>query len=273
MTQRMRTEKITEADPLDDFELHRFTHNGDTRPVYRKGEGPGIVVISEVPGITPYVADFARRVVDAGFTVAMPDILGKAGKPQSKTYQARVLASACISREFSVLAGRGTSPIVTWLRGLARDLHERCGGPGVGAIGMCLTGNFALAMAVDPELLAPVLSQPSLPLLPHQRSELHISDEDLAEVKRRVADEGLQVMGLRFRRDAACPGARFDRLQDELGDGFIRVELDPGDANPRGRPMPPHSVVTTDCIDADGEPTHAALQQVLDLFRRRLTPA
>ncbi len=270
---RMRTEPATEHDPLDDFALDRFTHDGETRAVHRAGTGPGVVVISEVPGITPYVADFARRVVDAGFTVAMPDIMGTAGRPQTLPYMGAVIARACVSREFAVFAGGGSSPIVTWLRALARDLHARCGGPGVGAIGMCLTGNFALAMAVDDELLAPVLSQPSLPVLPHQRRELHISDEDLAVVRRRCEQDGLEVLGLRFRRDPLCPGARFDRLSQELGDAFVRVELDPASANPRGRPNPPHSVVTTDCIDADGEPTQAALEQVLDLFRRRLATA
>lgn len=267
---RMRTDRVAEPDDLHDFARDHFTARGATRTVYRAGEGPGVVVISEVPGITPYVADFARRVVDAGFTVAMPDIMGTAGRPQSPAYMGAVIARACVSREFAVFAARRTSPIVVWLRALARDLHARCGGPGVGAIGMCLTGNFALAMAVDPEMMAPVLSQPSLPVLPHQRRALHVADADLATVRQRVRDEGLEVLGLRFRRDRLCPGARFDRLEDELGDGFVRVDLDPADANPRGRPMPPHSVVTTGCIDREGEPTHAALQQVLALFRRKL---
>ncbi len=270
---RMRTEKVTEHDALDDFTLDHFTHDGETGPVYRGGEGPGVVVISEVPGITPYVADFARRVIDAGFTVAMPDIMGRAGKPESPPYMGQVIAKVCVSREFAVFAARGTSPIVHWLRALARDLHERCGGPGVGAIGMCLTGNFALAMSVDPQMMAPVLSQPALPFQPTQRRSLHISDEDLAVVKGRVRNEGLEVLGLRFTRDPLCPGARFDRLQEELGDGFIRVEIDSADRNTRGRPIPAHSVVTTDCIDEDGEPTQAALERVLDLFRRKLNPA
>ncbi len=273
LAMRMRTQPVTQHDDLSDFALDHFTDEGETGPVHRAGEGPGVVVISEVPGITPYVADFARRVVDAGFTVAMPDIMGRAGKPQNPLYMGQVIAKACVSREFAVFAGRGTSPIVTWLRALARDLHEQCGGPGVGAIGMCLTGNFALAMAVDPQMMAPVLSQPSLPVGPVGRRQLHISDEDLATVRRRVREEGLEVMGLRFKRDPLCPGRRFDRLEEELGDGFIRVELDPADANPRGRPLPPHSVVTTDCTDVEGEPTHQALEQVLDLFRRRLAPA
>lgn len=269
----MRTEKVTEWDRLEDFELDHFTFEGETGPVYRAGEGPGVVVISEIPGITPYVADFARRVIEAGFTVAMPDIIGKAGKPSSQAYQARSGIEACISRMFNVWAANKSSPIITWLRALARDLHAQCGGAGVGAIGMCLTGNFALAMAVDDELMAPVLSQPSLPFNPLERNGLHITPSDLARVKQRVADDGLEVLGLRFAGDPMCPGGRFDRLQEELGDGFIRVEIPNASRNPRGGPIPPHSVVTTDCIDRPGEPTHEALERVLQLFRDKLVVA
>ncbi len=71
------------VDPLDDFDRDTFTSRGVTHPVYRKGSGPGVVVVTEVPGITPQVADFARRVVDDGFTVAMPDLFGDAGRPMA----------------------------------------------------------------------------------------------------------------------------------------------------------------------------------------------
>lgn len=261
-------------DRLEDFEHDRFTFEGETKRVFRKGEGPGVVVITEVPGITPEVADFARRVVDAGFTVAMPSVLGTPGRPKSLGYIASSMTRACVSREFTVLARGESSAVTVWLRALARDLHERCGGPGVGAVGMCLTGNFALAMAIDPWLKAPVLSQPSLPLpvSPKHRRDLHLSDRDLATVKQRVTDENLPIIGLRFEGDQSCPRARFDRLEEEFGDAFIRVELPDSTANPRGRPYPPHSVLTTDLIDEPGEPTRDALDQVLDLFRRQLQP-
>jgi len=262
---------VVRPDPLSDFSADTFTHAGQDKRVFRKGEGPGVVVITEIPGITPYVADFARTVVDAGFTVAMPDLFGEAGRPISPGYMASSMARACISAEFKVLAARGTSPVVGWLRALGKDLHERCGGPGVGAIGMCLTGNFALAMAIDDHLLAPVLSQPSLPIgqLPSQRRGLHISDADLATVKQRAA-AGLPILGMRFQGDPLCTKARFDRLEQEFGDAFIRVELPRSSRNPRGKPVPPHSVVTTDLIDEPGQPTRGALDQVLALFKRQL---
>lgn len=269
----MRTRGVSQWDDLDDFDRDSFTFEGSTKDVFRKGSGPGVVVITEIPGITPYVADFARRVVDDGFTVAMPDIIGTPGKPPGMAYMAQSGIQACISREFQVWAANASSPIIVWLRALARDLHERCGGPGVGAIGMCLTGNFALAMSVDDELLAPVLSQPSLPLGGLNRSGMHISPEDLQTVKRRTQQDGLEVIGLRFRQDPLCAKSKFDRLERELGDAFIRVELENADANPRGRPIPPHSVLTTDCIDEPGQKTQQALEQVLDLFHRKLDGA
>lgn len=262
-------------DPLDDFTRDTFTWQGATHPVFRKGEGPGVVVISEVPGITPEVAGFARHVVDAGFTVAMPDLIGVAGRPASLPYMGGSIVRACISREFTMFARGRASAVTDWLRALGRDLHERAGGPGIGAIGMCLTGGFALAMAVDPVMLAPVLSQPSLPVpvTPWHARDLGISDDALRTVKQRCEDEDLCVLGLRFRGDALSPGARFERLADELGDHFVGIQIEPRHANPANRPLPPHSVVTNDLVDAPGEPTHEARERVLQLFRDRLQPA
>lgn len=262
-------------DPLTDFDRDTFTWQGTTHPVFRAGTGPGVVVISEVPGITPEVAGFARHVVDAGFTVAMPDLFGEAGRSKSLPYMGSTIARACISREFTLFARRRASAVTEWLRALGRDLHERAGGPGIGAVGMCLTGGFALAMAVDPVLLAPVLSQPSLPfpLTPRHARDLGISDDDLRTVKQRCEDEDLCVLGLRFRGDALSPGARFERLADELGDHFVGIQIAPRHANPANRPLPPHSVVTNDLIDEPGEPTYEARERVLQLFRERLQPA
>lgn len=260
---------------LDGFDADHFTHDGETKRVFRGGVGPGVLVITEMPGITPEVVDFARRVVDAGFTVAMPDLFGDAGRPASTPYIVSSITKACVSREFTAFARGRASPVTEWLRVLGRDLHERAGGPGIGAIGMCFTGGFALALAVDDHLLAPVLSQPSLPfpVTRGHRRDLGISDDQLATVKQRCEAEDLCIVGLRFHKDPTSPSARFRRLEQEFGEHFVGIEIDPKHANPRGRPNPPHSVVTTDCIDEPGEPTHEALERVLDLFRTRLAAA
>lgn len=259
---------------LEGFEPFPFTHAGETLDVYRGGTGPGIVVMHEIPGITPEVARFGRRVKDAGFTVFMPHMFGTVGKAFSIPYVLGQMTRACISREFTVLAQRESSPITDWLRALCRHAHAECGGPGVGAIGMCLTGNFALALMVDEAVMAPVLSQPSLPfpLSKAHKQALHVSDVALAEVKRR-AGAGCPVLGMRFTHDPLCPGERFERLRDELGGAFEAIEIDSGPGNRHGIKRTAHSVVTVDLVDREGHPTHAALERVLGFFRERLRPA
>ena len=259
---------------LAGFDSFAFTHDGATRTTYTRGDGPGVVVMHEIPGITPEVKRFAEIVADDGFRVYLPHMFGTPEKPLSNGYAMGQMARACISREFSVLARGESSPITDWLRALCRRAHEDCGGPGVGAIGMCLTGNFALSLMVDEAVMAPVLSQPSLPfpLSADHRRALHLSDADLEVVKKR-ARQGCGVLGLRFTADPLCPPERFERLRQELGeDGFEGIEIDSGPGNPHGYGRTAHSVVTTELVDDAGHPTQQALQRVLALFRERLKP-
>lgn len=263
-------------DPLDDFEKTTFTHDEKTRDIFRTGSGPAVIVMSEIPGITPKVAAFARMVAGIGCTAVMPHLMGEPGRdpaPDGKPssgYMVQSVVPSCISRDFTVWATGKTSPVIDWLRALARSEHERCGGPGVGAIGMCFTGGFALAMATDERLLAPVLSQPSMPFAmgKKRKGTIDISDEDLAIVKDRCA-AGLEVIGMRFKSDRLVPSERFRFLERELGAGFRAIELDDEDANPDPK-MTPHSVVTEHLIDEPGSKTRAAVDEVLDLFRSRL---
>jgi dienelactone hydrolase len=257
---------------LDGFTETAFTHDGVTHPVYRAGSGPGVIVIHEVPGITPLVADFGRRVVDAGFTVAMPSLFGEPGRAMGMPYVMKSFTGACVSREFATWALNRTSPIIEWLRALGRDLHAQTGGPGIGAVGMCLTGGFALAMAVDDDMLAPVLSQPSLPLpLGKERSRgLGISDADLAVVKNRVTTQNLCILGLRFSEDRAVPDARWARYHEEFGDNFIAVDIDSTSGNPHGIKKGAHSVLTEHLVDEPGHPSKDALDRVLAFFHDKL---
>src|SRR4051812_40164430 len=151
------------AEALTAYTKTEFTYDGKNRAVYRRGSGPAVIVIAEIPGITPKVVEFADAVVDIGCTAVLPHLFGDPGKEPSGAAALQTMAFGCVSREFSTWATGRTSPVIAWLRALAATEHERCGGPGVGAVGMCFTGGFALAMATDPRLLAPVLSQPSLP--------------------------------------------------------------------------------------------------------------
>jgi dienelactone hydrolase len=259
------------SDDLSDFEKFDFAGAGKSRVVFRKGTGPAVIVMAELPGITPKVADFARRVVDIGCTVMMPSLFGEPGADAGTGTYLRTVGPACISREFRAFALRSTTPVSAWLRALAAFAHDECGGPGVGAVGMCFTGGFALGMMVDERLLAPVLSQPSLPLglVSRHKREIGLSPEDLERVRRR-AGEGVEVLGLRFTCDRLVPAERFARLRDELGDSFVGVEIDSSPGNAWDIPKNAHSVLTEHLVDEPGHPTHEALEQVLDLFRTRL---
>ncbi|BDH56050.1 dienelactone hydrolase family protein [Tsukamurella sp. PLM1] len=272
--------KAEAAANLADFTKESFTDAGVTHDLYRKGAGPAVIVIAEIPGITPKVLDFARTLVDAGFTAVLPHLFGvpglDAGNPKKVGVQGMAMAGAslaplCVSKEFTILAVGKSSPVVTWLRALARQEHQRCGGKGVGAVGMCLTGGFALGMAVDDVLLAPVLSQPSMPLgiTASRRRTIDISPQDLDTVKVRCAKQGLKVMGLRFKSDKLVPDERFAFLREQLGDAFVAVELDDDAANPDAL-LTPHSVLTEHLIDEPGQPTRQALDDVVQLMRDTL---
>ena len=211
---------------LDGWTAGTHTSSGVSHPTYRKGTGPGVVVIHEIPGLTPEVIAFADEVVAAGFTVVLPHLFGTPERPAGVGYVLDSMRRVCVSNEFTKLATGVTTPVAGWLRSLARELHDELGGPGVGALGMCFTGGFALAMMVDTSVVAPVLAQPSAPFpIGDKRSrDLNLSPQDLATVKERAAG-GCQVMGLRYRQDPAV-GKRFETLTEELGDAFVRVEFE-----------------------------------------------
>jgi hypothetical protein len=121
-------------------------------------------------------------------------------------------------------------------------------------------------------VLAPVLSQPSLPfpIGSRRRRDLGLSDSDLAKVKQKCAAEDLKVLGLRFTGDRLVPSERFARLHQELGDRFVGVEIDSSKGNEWGYRPQAHSVLTEDMNDAPGTPTRDALDQVLDMFTTKL---
>ncbi len=247
----------TGGDMLAGWERASFSAAGFAHDTFRRGTGPGVVIIHEVPGITPTVIDFANDVVERGFTVVMPDLIGTPGKPPSHSYITASLVKVCISREITAWALDRTTPITPWLRALARALHTEVGGPGVGAVGMCFSGGFALGMMVDDIMLAPVLSQPSFPIPRGNGAasgNLGLSPDDEAEVVRR-AEEGCQVLGLRFTGDRLV-GTRFATLRERLGDAFIAVELP--SSSPRD-----HSVLTEQRDDE-------AVQRVLDFLVEKL---
>ena len=249
-----------------------FSGGGYSHDVYRRGNGPGVVLIPEMPGLTPEVLALGNHLVDNGFTVAAPSLFGTPGAAAIRPGTAAVLARGCVTKEFAAFATNKKRPVADFLRALARDLNETTPGKGVGVIGQCFTGGFALAAAVDDSVLAPVLSQPSvpLPLTAAQRRDPGVSEDELKIVERRAADEGLCAMGLRFSRDPMAPAERFQTLKDRLGDAFEVIELDSGPGNQGGFGRMAHSVLTLEVREQDGQAAYEARKRVVEFLTSRL---
>jgi dienelactone hydrolase len=269
--QPTRGEHVQPKDSLSDFARSIVTELGIAKTVYRIGAaGPCVVVCHELPGITPAVADFCRHVAAQGFRVSCPVMLGVPGAPMNGKNIVQALLKVCISKEFSLFTAGKSSPIVDWLRAFGKTEHARCGGPGIGVVGMCFSGGFALALATDPHVLAPVMSQPANPAtLPFGKakdngSRMDMSDGDLQKVRTRLdAEPELCVLAYRFSDDKTVPADRFAMLRERLGERFVGVTFDSSPGNPNGYPKSAHSVLTTDLVPE-------ARDEVVALFKRQL---
>ena len=265
---------LNHDDPLDDFSRQSFAHGGIGKDVLVAGSGPAVVVMTEMPGISPHVARFARWVRDAGFTVWMPSLFGRDGVLATPEEGVAVFRKACVSAEFRALEAGAPMPITAWLRALAQHAHEACGGPGVGAVGMCFTGNFALSMMLEGPTLAPVVCQPSLPI--EEPDAIGLPAAELKAIRERLEREDLTVQGYRFEGDRWCGAARFAAYARALGPRFEQHVLPDGAANPDPPPFfkhvvaSPHSVVTAHLIDQAGQPTIEARDRILSFLRARL---
>ncbi len=250
------------AGVMEGYEVRSFTApirggRSVTHDVYERGAGPPVVVIQELPGIGPETLRLADRLVEAGHRVVLPHLFGPLGRVSMLGNPVRVL---CMRREFHLFERNRSSPIVDWLRELCRSVRRRQGVPGVGVIGMCLTGNFAISLMADDSVLAAVASQPSMPML--GPGALHMSEEETARARRRLDLLG-PMLGLRFAGDRLCSAKKFKTLARRFNDDAERIRLTvlPG----RG-----HSVLTLHFVDRQGEPTFEALQSVLAYFKEKL---
>jgi dienelactone hydrolase len=249
-----------------------FTAADQTYDVYRKGEGPGVVLIPEIPGLHPGVLALGNHLVDNGFTVAAPSLFGTPGASAVRPGAIPVMLKACVTKEFAAFATNADRPVAHYLRALARDLNANTPGKGVGVIGQCFTGGFALAAAVDDSVLAPVLSQPSVPiaLTAAQKRDPGMSEAELKIVEQRVANDGLCALALRFSQDKLAPGERFATLKARLGDAFEVIEINSKKGNPDGLSASAHSVLTDQVREVDGHPAYEARKRVVAFLTERL---
>lgn len=256
------------AERFEDFDHRDVSFGGETKQVHVAGFGPAVIVMTEVPGITPDVARFARWVRDAGFTVWLPSLFGRDGATPTIELVGETMRSRCVRREFAAFAERAPSPMAGWLRQLAAHAHNECGGPGVGAVGMCFTGNFALSMMLEPSVLAPVMSQPSLPL--DDPARIFIQPDEIDAVKERMDADDLSVLAFRFEGDPYCQTTRFNTYARCLGNRFVPRVLPDQAAGELGWTGVPHSVVTTSLIDEAGQPTAQARDEIITFLTTRL---
>lgn len=264
-------------DDLHDFDRREISIDGVEKVVYVSGAGPAVVVMPEMPGISPDVVRFGRWVREAGMTVYLPSLFGVDGAYPMADAGREVVKRACVSAEFRAFAGGGSSPVASWLRGLARFAHGECGGPGVGAVGLCFTGNFALTMALEPVVVAPVVNHPSLPL--DDPGGLELDDDDAATLVKRASRDGLEVLSYRFEGDRWCTGQRFAAYRKLLGDAFDGRTLPADVANPDPPPFfrdvvgCAHSVVTAHLVDEESHPTMQARDEIIAFLAERLEVA
>ena len=240
------------------------------REVLVSGTGPAVIVMAEMPGIGPHVLRFARWVRDAGLTVYLPSLFGRDGAVPDAA-ETRRLPCRLHQRRISVPEHGEPSPVSNWLRQLARLAHDECGGPGVGAIGMCFTGNFAVSLLIEPSVVAAVVAQPALPLdNPSQVAFPQRSWPLFARVSRlRHPHSCVSVRWRHF-----CRAERFAAYAEALGPRFESHVLPEDSANRDVPPFTaafvptPHSVFTAHLIDKEGEPTLKARDEVIEYFAR-----
>ena len=225
--------------------------------VYRRGEGAPVVLMQELPGIGRQTLRLGEELVNAGFSVWIPHLLGPLGKTDLPGNALRLF---CMRREFALFAAGKTSPVTAWLAALCARAKAATGAKGVGTIGMCLTGNFAISLMAEDAVLAGVASQPSMPLLKSQA--LHMSANEIEAVRRALDTKG-PMLAYRFEKDALCRAAKFEVLARAFNADAERIRL-------TTLPGPGHSVLTLDFVDEAGHPTRAALDEVIRYFQAKL---
>jgi dienelactone hydrolase len=258
---------------LDGWAKSTFTGGGLTHDVYEKGSGPGVVLIPEVPGLTPQVLGLAQHLVDNGFTVAVPSPFGIPGRGSAMGYTLRTVARLCVSAEFRAFALNAHRPITDFLRAVAADLAARTPGRGIGVIGMCFTGGFALATAIEDSVLASVLSQPAVPFPTSRarRMDPGASAEEMDAIAARTRDDGLCLLGLRFSEDGSAPRERFAGLTAKLGDAFEVIELDSSPGNTDGYRAGAHSVLTDEVRESPPNSAYETREHMVDFLRRNIS--
>ena len=239
------------------YSSFEFVAQGRRKQVFTKGSGPGILLMHELPGMVRECVELADYIASKDYTVFLPLLFGAPNVRFTQARTALYFAEICVRREIRLLARDEDSPITLWLRALAQEIRRRCpAGRGVGVIGMCLTGGFAINLMLEDVVLAPVACQPSLPF--KNPDALGVAPETLRAAVAKSA--AAPLLCYRFNGDKTSPPERYQRHEREFGSGFEGHQL-PGDD---------HSVLTIDFVDNPAHPTYQARERILRFFQERL---
>jgi len=256
------------------FEQFFFASGPLAHPVYYAGEpqAPPVLLLPEIAGFSPGLILFAERLIDARFRIFVPWLFGPLGVRAPLRNGIRL----CVSREFAHLRAGASSPITAWLRALTAHISQHSGGTRLGAIGMCLTGAFAIPLVIDPQVVAAVAAQPAVPLSPlfvalgigreRKLSQLNVSDGEISLARARLEVGQAHLLTVRCRSDRICPRAKIERLRREFPVGLeIREYAEASDRNRLGER--PHATFTKEYrLAPDAPAEHYSRQAFTDLI-------
>ena len=249
---------------IEDYSKEEFSctlrnNKVSTHNIYTLGKGKKIVVIiQELPGIGQETLSLADKFVGEGYTVVLPHLFGPIGKTATARNLIQVL---CMRREFKIFAKNESSPIVDFLSELCSSLKAKYQVKGVAVIGMCLTGNFAISLLANEDVLAGFASQPSLAIL--SQKSLHMSPGEVQNIKRNIDKVGAMHCG-RFEKDRLCSHKKI-ALLDKTFNAENRQRIVFHELPGKG-----HAILTLDFIDKKGHPTHSTLNDIFKYFDEQL---
>ena len=259
------------TDALEDFTRGSFSYRGVAHDVYRKGEGPAVLVFAEMPGITPKVARLRRPRRGAR--------LHRGCCRTSSASRARRRSGAAMRRRSGRRACRRSSrrgpparpPGVEWCRRSPATSTSGSAAPASASSACASPATSRSAMLPTSRCWRRCCRQPSLPLGFDQEGAARRSQRRRPrEGEGPLAAEDLCVLGLRFTGDRARARRALRDLREALGDAFVGVEIDSSKGNPRATRQPPTRCSPSTSSTSPASPTRDALEQVLDLFRTRL---
>ncbi len=251
---------------IEEYRKERFSYTMRNKKVashdvYTIGKGEKVVVIiQELPGIGQETLSLADRFVQQGYTVVLPHLFGPIGKIAKLGNSVRVL---CMRREFKVFSKNESSPIVDYLSALCSALKTRYKVKGVAVIGMCLTGNFAISLMANEDVLAGFASQPSLAIF--NQNSLHMSPSEIKKIKSNIDRVGPIHCG-RFQKDKICTAKKFNLIDKTFNKVDKKQRIIFHEIPGRG-----HSILTLDFVDEAGHPTRKTLNTIFEYFDEQLS--